>query len=208
MSFMDISFPADIAYGSAGGPKFNTSVITVKSGREKRNINWEYPRIEYNVATGIQDVEELQELIEFFHTVYGKGHSFRFRDKQDYKSCRIQYDPSFDDRSIGTGDGSTVDFQIYKIYQFAGQVGCERKITKPVVDTVLVGVGGSEMTSGWSVDYSTGVITFDSAPADGANITAGFVFDIEARFDTDTLSTNLEDYQIGTTEVPVIELKR
>lgn len=207
MSFINILFPADIAYGSAGGPKFNTSVITIKSGREKRNINWEYPRIEYNVATGIQSVEELQELIEFFHTVYGMGHSFRFRDKQDYKSCRIQNEPSFDDQIIGQGDGTKTEFQLWKTYQFSGQVGCQRKITKPVSGEVYIGVDNSEWSSSyWEVDYTTGIVTFSQAPS--GEVKAGYVYDIEARFDTDSLSTNLEDYQVGTTEVPVIELKR
>ncbi len=207
MSFIDVQFPTDIAYGSAGGPTYNTSVVSIKSGREKRNINWNYPRIEFDVSYGVREMPELESLIAFFHIVQGKGRTFRFKDFSDWKSCKTENTPAFDDQNIGTGDGSTTEFQIYKSYSYSGSVRQSRKITKPVSGTVLVGINGTEQTSGWSVDTSTGVITFDSAPSDGANITAGYEFDIEARFDTDTLSTNLEDYRTGSIEVPVIEVK-
>jgi len=208
MSFLDMRFPTDISYNSAGGPTYNTSVVVVKSGREKRNINWNYPRIEFDVAYGIRAIPQLEELIAFFHIVQGKGRTFRFKDHSDFKSCRTEYAPQFNDQDIGTGDGSTVDFPLYKTYNFGGlQARLSRRITKPVSGTVLVGVDGTEQTSGWSIDYTTGIITFDSAPADGVNITAGYEFDIEARFDTDSLSTNLEQYQAGSIEVPVIEEK-
>ena len=206
MSFIDVLFPTDISEGSEGGPKYNTSVISVKSGRESRNINWDYPRIEYDVVYGVDTMEKLQELIAFFHVAQGKGRTFRFRDHSDRKSCRLEYTISFNDQTIGTGDGSTTQFQLKKTYTFAGISRMSRKITKPVNGTVLAGVGGSETTN-FSVNHTTGVVTFDSAPADGDVITVGYEFDIEARFDVDSLSTRLESYQTGSIDVPVIEEK-
>lgn len=207
MSFVDVRFPTDISYGSAGGPNYNTSVVVIKSGKEKRNVNWNYPRIEFDVSYGVKDYDDLEDLIAFFHIVQGKGRTFRFKDHSDYKSCKTANTPSFDDQVIGTGDGSTTQFQLYKSYSFGGSARQSRKITKPVSGTVLVGIDGTEQTSGWSVDHSTGIITFDSAPSDGAQITAGYEFDMEARFDTDSLSNDLESYRIGSTNVPVIEVK-
>lgn len=207
MSFLDIQFPTNISYGSAGGPRYNTSIVVIKSGKEKRNINWNYPRVEFDVSYGIRGFADLEDLIAFFHIAQGKGYTFRFKDHSDYKSCGVNFVPRYDDQSIGTGDGSTKEFQIYKTYLFGGLQRQSRKITKPVVNTVLVGIDGTEQDSGWSVDNSTGIITFTSAPSNGANVTSGYEFDIEARFDTDTLSTNLEDYNAGSAEVPVIEVK-
>lgn len=206
MSFVNVRFPTDISEGSSGGPKYNTSVISVKSGREKRNINWNYPRIEYDVSYGVDTMEKLQELIAFFHIVQGKGYTFRFKDHTDYKSCRLEKAPSFDDQVIGEGDGTTTEFQLKKTYNFSGASRISRKITKPVSGTVLAGVGGSETTA-FSVDSTTGIITFDNAPADGTTVTVGYIFDLEARFDTDELSTQLESYQTGSIDVPVIEEK-
>ncbi len=207
MSFLDIRFPTDISYGSAGGPSYNTSVVVVKSGREKRNINWNYPRIEFDVAYGIKEFSDLESLIAFFHIVQGKGYTFRFKDFSDFKSCSIENESSFDDQIIATGDGTTTEFQIYKSYSYESSVRQSRKVTKPISSSVSVGINGIEQESGWSVEDTTGIITFNSAPADGASISAGFLFDIEARFDTDSLSTNLEDYKAGSTEVPIIEVK-
>lgn len=206
MAFIDIRFPTNISYGSAGGPKYNTSVIVVKSGREKRNINWNYPRIEFDVSYGILEFSDLENLIAFFHIVQGKGYTFRFKDFSDYKSCNVDTTPSHNDQTITPVGESTTEYQIYKTYSYTTHARQSRKITKPVEGTVCVGIDGTEQTSGWSMDYSTGIITFDSAPGT-ATVTAGYEFDIEARFDTDSLSTNLEDYKAGSTQVPIIEVK-
>lgn len=207
MSFKDIRFPDVLAWGSAGGPRYNTSVVKIKSGKEKRNANWDYPRIEFDVATAIQEMADLESLIAFFHIAQGMAYTFRFRDYSDYKSCQTAGTPLHSDQIIGTGDGDKVEFQLYKTYLYEGEGRLARRITKPTPGTVLVGVNGSEQTSGWTVDTTTGIVTFSSAPASGATITAGYEFDIEARFDTDSLSTSLEQYQLGSTQVPVIEDK-
>ena len=41
--------------------------------------------------------------------------------------------------------------------------------------------------SGWTVDTTTGVVTFTAAPAGGVIVRAGFEFDVPVRFDTDKL---------------------
>ncbi|RYE16938.1 MAG: TIGR02217 family protein, partial [Sphingobacteriaceae bacterium] len=48
-SFKEIRFPEDISYGSSGGPGYSTDIITVNSGAEQRNINWNQARSKYNV---------------------------------------------------------------------------------------------------------------------------------------------------------------
>lgn len=208
MSFIDIQFPTKISYGSGGGPRYDTSIVVIKSGKEKRNINWDYPRIEFDVSYGVRDFDDLEDLIAFFHIVQGKGYTFRFKDHSDYKSCKTAAAPAFADQIIGTGDGNTTQFQLYKTYSYnASATRQSRKITKPVTGTVLIGIDGTEQTSGWGVDSITGIVTFSSAPANGVSITAGYEFDIEARFDSDTLSTDIENYRMGSTDVPIIEVK-
>ena len=39
--FLDISFPPFVARGATGGPGFMTTVVTLGSGAEQRNILWE-----------------------------------------------------------------------------------------------------------------------------------------------------------------------
>lgn len=55
MAFHDVVFPDEIAYGSKGGPKFQTTVVTLGSGVERRNQDWSRVRAEYDVSHGIKD---------------------------------------------------------------------------------------------------------------------------------------------------------
>jgi len=210
--FIDIRFPKNISFGSSGGPGYSTSIITVRSGAESRNANWDYPRCEYDVSYGIKRHTDLIALIDMFHVAKGRAYSFRYWDPLDYKSCRKNETAAFTDQIIGAGDGETVSFQIYKTYDVTGVDGSTiysrvRKITKTVKDTVLVGLDGLQQTSGWSVDDTTGVITFNAAPDDGTVVTAGYEFDVHARFNTDKISAILDNYHLGTIDVDIIEVK-
>ena len=68
---------------------------------------------------------------------------------------------------------------------------------------------GVEQLSGWSVDTTTGVVTFSAAPGAGVAITAGFEFDVPVRFDTDVLDVTLDLERLGSiTSIPLLELRR
>ena len=59
------------------------------------------------------------------------------------------------------------------------------------------------------VDTATGVANFDTAPAEGVAITAGFEFDVPVRFDTDVLDVTLDLERLGSiTSIPLLELRR
>ncbi len=201
-------FPEDISYGSRGGPAWRTTVVESASGAEARNRHWAYPRHEYDVAYGVTSLERLEALLAFFHVVSGRAIGFRYKDWLDYKSCPAAQTPAATDCGIGTGDGAKRQFQLFKAYR-AGSYSRSRKILKPVPGTVRVALNGVEQTSGadYTVDATTGVVTFTTAPAAGAAVTAGFEFDVPVRFDTDRLAINIEDYRTGAAQVPLIELK-
>ncbi|RMD47084.1 MAG: TIGR02217 family protein, partial [Alphaproteobacteria bacterium] len=60
----------------------------------------------------------------------------------------------------------------------------------------------------WEVDVTTGVITFTTAPGDGAEVTAGFEFDVPVRFDTDRISVSVARFRAGEVpSVPVVEIR-
>jgi uncharacterized protein (TIGR02217 family) len=208
-------FPEDISYGSTGGPMYNTDVITVNSGFETRNANWVQSRHEYNVAFGIRTQAYLDELIEYFHAVQGKAIGFRYKDWADYKSCSVTETVAVTDQTIGTGDSTTgsdgtATYQITKTYT-KGSYSVARDITKPVSGTVLVEVNGVTKTESthYTIDYTTGIITFTGSnrPLTGELVKCGYEFDVPVRFDTDTLSINLEMYEHGTVDVPLVELR-
>ena len=68
-------------------------------------------------------------------------------------------------------------------------------------------VDGAEQLGGWSVDTTTGVVTFATAPAEGVAITAGFAFDVPVRFADDRLRVTRATFLAGAAPaVPLIEV--
>ena len=68
-------------------------------------------------------------------------------------------------------------------------------------------VDGVEQTSGWS-HIGLGVIAFDSAPAEGTALTAGYRFDVPVRFAEDVLEVSRATFAAGEVpSVPLVELR-
>ncbi len=198
MAFVETQFPTDIAYGSSGGPEYATDIVASQSGYEQRNIGWSEARARYNVAHGVKTKAQLDALIAFFRARKGRAIGFRFKDWTDYQVTT---------ETLGTGDGSTRNFQLIKHY-ISGAVSEVRTITKPVSGTVNLYKNGLLQTSGVSVDTTTGIVTFATAPASGNTITATFQFDVPVRFDTDRLSATLDAYGVHSwLDIPLVEVR-
>jgi uncharacterized protein (TIGR02217 family) len=196
--FHDVRFPPDISYGASGGPGYSTSVITVASGHERRNSNWQAARGRWNVAHGLKKREQVAALIAFFRARRGRAYGFRFKDWTDFQGLA---------QVIGTGNGSLKTFQLVKNYASGGVIE-SRTITKPVAGTVKVYRNGVLVTSGVTIDTATGIVTFSTAPGSGVIVTADFEFDVPARFDTDQMDLTIETYQLGSWgQVPVVEIR-
>jgi uncharacterized protein (TIGR02217 family) len=115
------------------------------------------------------------------------------------------------DQVIGIGNGSAATFQLVKTY---GSIYAPyaRPIGKPVTGSVRVAVSGSEVAVGtaFTCDTTTGVVTFLAGhiPAASAAITAGFLFDVPVRFDTDYLEVDLSAFAAGAIpKIPLVEIK-
>lgn len=203
MTFHEIQFPTAIAFHSTGGPERKTEIVALGSGYEERNGVWANSRRKYDVGSGVKTLDDIAAVIAFFEARMGQLYAFRLKDFSDFQSCAPSAAVSPTDQPIATGDGTTTVFQLAKTYT-SGPSSWTRKIAKPVAGTVRMAVAGTEATSGWSVDTTTGLVTFASAPANGAAIAAGYEFDTPARFDTDSLAINLANFAAG--EIPSIPL--
>lgn len=199
MAFVEVAFPSDIAYGSAGGPEYSTDIVITHGGHEQRNINWSQARARYNVAHGVKTQSQLGALIAFFRARKGRADGFRFKDWSDYKAVA---------QLIGTGNGSNKIFQLVKTYSSGGVVET-RTIAKPVSGSVNIYIGGVlQAGAAYSLNLATGKITFVTAPADAALISADFEFDVPVRFDTDRLSATLDSYGVNSwNDIPLVEIR-
>jgi len=212
MAFHEVRLPARLAFGSTGGVERRTEIVTLASGFERRNSPWAMGRRRYLIGANLRSLADMAELTAFFEARRGRLYGFRFRDFADFASCAPGGTAVATDQALGLGDGARTGFQLVKAYgdpgSGPGQV-VERVITKPVEGSVRVAVDGVEVSGGgFSVDAATGLVTMAVAPAEGAAVTAGFVFDTPVRFDADRLEMTLESFDAGRmAAVPLIEVR-
>ena len=208
MAFHEVRFPDNISRGARGGPERRTQVVELASGDEERNASWANSRRRYDVAYGIRRADDLAAVVAFFEARNGRLHGFRYKDWADYKSAPPSQAITPTDQQIGTGTGGLQTFQLAKRYASGPQTWV-RTIAKPVTGTVRVALGMVQQMSGWTLDATTGVITFTTAPASGVAIRAGFEFDVPVRFDSDTLDVTLDFERLGSiTSIPLLEIRR
>lgn len=208
MAFHEIRFPDSISRGAKGGPERRTRIVELASGDEERNASWANSRRRYDVSYGVRRADDLAAVVAFFEARNGRLYAFRFKDWSDYKSCLPSAAPAPTDQIIGTGNGSTTTFALTKTYA-SGAQSWARAILKPVVGTVTISLNGIAQGSGWSVNTTTGIVTFAVPPTTGAVIRAGFEFDVPVRFDTDELPVTLDIERTGSIpSIPLIEVRR
>lgn len=184
--FHEVEFPRGISYGSRGGPRFDTQILETDGGHEHRISRLSAPRHEFEVNYGVKRLDDLTTLRTFFIARRGAFFGFRYWDPLDYTtSANHRSTPSHLNQLIGSGNGVQTDFQLTKAYtDDAGS--WTRVIEKPIEGTVKVGLATVNQTSGWTVDVTTGVITFSSPPGVGVAVTAGCEFNVPVRFSKET----------------------
>ncbi len=209
--FHDVRFPLDIALKSRGGPQRKTDVVTLGSVREARNARWARSMRRFDAGYGVKSLAALFAVISFFEERRGMLYGFRFRDRADFKSCAPDATPGPLDQKLGIGDGAQCAFQLSKTYG-AAFAPYARDICKPVAGSVRVAVNGVEKVAGtdFDVDVASGIVTFRNglAPPHDSVVTAGFLFDVPVRFDSDYLEVDFSAFDAGEIpKIPIIEIQ-
>lgn len=209
MGFHEVRFPANLSFGSVGGPERRTEIVTLANGFEERNTPWEHSRRRYDAGVGLRSLDDVEQLIAFFEARRGQIYGFRWKDWSDYKSAAASKPVTALDQGIGTGDGKTRVFQLAKTYR-SGGASYTRPVAKPVEGSVLLAVDRDAKVLGveFTVDAATGLVSFTDPPPRGVAITAGFEFDVPVRFDTDRIQISVASFQAGDVpSVPVLEVR-
>jgi uncharacterized protein (TIGR02217 family) len=211
MAFFECEFPRTIAFKRLGGDGFFTTVNKGFGGQEQRNKNWSQTHAKYTVdltTPGPLTVGRLlfiEQLRAFFDVVSGQGDAFRFYDHVNGKA-RGQI--------IGVGNGALTVFQLTKTSTVGPPGGgltrsYVRNLTKIVDPSVMnyLGVplrrtlniylnGVVQAVNAYTLDATTGLVTFDSAPGGAVVITADCEFDIPVRFNKDQYEPQVEESDI------------
>lgn len=210
-AFHEVLFPLDVALGARGGPERRTEIVTVGSGREERNARWAHSRRRWNAGYGVKSLDALAAVVAFFEERRGRLYGFRWRDRLDHSSAAPGVESLHEDQVLGLGDGERASFQLVKTYGSA-HAPYQRPITKPVAGSVKIAIDAAEMTEGveFDSDAATGLVVFRAGfePGEGAVVTAGFLFDVPARFDSDFLEVDLAAFAAGEIpSIPIAEIR-
>lgn len=214
MAFEEILFPNVFTVITGGGPRFVTFRTETRSGAETAVSVRNFPKFSWNGSASNITQAKFEELLSFFVGRLGSFNGFRFNDPRDYligRSVRGVEAP------VATSQLTTTAFQIVRPYTY-GAMTVNVPIYKIVADSLtnIISIGENstvrvyqadgvtEVTSGWSVNVTTGVIIFAVAPGYVPKVSCEFHWPV--RFDTDELPTTYTDFIIGANSVTLKQI--
>lgn len=175
-------------------PRWSTDLQQVDSGAERANQRWEHPLHTFILPDAIRVHATFEGIHDQWLAMRGPLHTFPFRDPLDFASVGLTQ-PNFvptitgSDQQIGVGNNVVKSFQLSKTYARGSQT-YTRNIFHPVASTVLITFDNLDPATispsfAWEVDRLTGIVLFEDAPPSGVVIRAGFLYDVEVRFESD-----------------------
>jgi uncharacterized protein (TIGR02217 family) len=195
-----MTFPIDAVYlnanvlaGSVWGLEDKAPIVEADNGTVSGNPRWPHRRRSWVLSWALDDTDEIETLFE----VNGNSRGFRFiatHRERDYIAT---------DQLIGTGNGSATQFQL-TLTAFTQSTdsppavvwSAVRNIYYPLAGTVVIYLDGTP-TAAFSVNTSTGIVTMNSPPSNGVEVTADFHWAWPVRFTSDkfdiTVNTNHEE---------------
>lgn len=182
----NVRLPTEVEEGAVGGPRFKVEQQIAMSGRQQRIQHWDQALGEWDISYPLRERADLIEaVLNLFYARGGPELAFRFKDWADFE---------FADVLIGTGDGSTDTFQLFKTYTDTVRT-YTYTIYLPVSGTVEIAVNGvtKTETTHYTINYSTGVVTFTGGniPTAGQPIRASGEFDRSVIFADDQLKISM-----------------
>ncbi|MCA8949439.1 MAG: DUF2460 domain-containing protein [Planctomycetes bacterium] len=183
MSYHDVELPDDFQYGSQFGAGFATTPQETASGHQYQIARQAAPRHRMRLRKELLDRNQLAVLKTFALARRGALHTWKVKDWSDFTTAENGTDaPTSLDVILGSGDGSRQAFQLVKTYAESDPGELDRVIELPVAATLLVAENGTPTTA-YTLTSPGGIITFNTAPAIGVVVTAGFEFRVPVRFD-------------------------
>jgi uncharacterized protein (TIGR02217 family) len=193
-------------------PTFSTEIQSSLAGREVRVQNFQNPIWEFTMAYEYllndprsRDENEqtpLETLVGFFLARGGQFDDFLLNESD--LTQRLE-DSVYSGQPIGTGDGTTKNFQLVR--NFGGFL---ETCQNPANQSATVYVSGRTpvlQVQGTDYTISLGLVTFTSAPANGAAITADFAFLHRVRFDIGSSRSSKEGIEFSNFYYNLYECK-
>jgi uncharacterized protein (TIGR02217 family) len=193
MAFFEVEFPRQISFSSTGGSAWNTTINEGFSGFEQRNRNWANSRAKFQIHLAGKAQTYFAQVYAFYLNVGGMADAFRFYWPLD---CSATAQPIY----TSTGLTNPV-VQLVKTYT-TGSRTYTRTIKKPITGSVTDFQGNTlpntlkiydnatlkTLTTHYTVDNATGLVSFLYTITTGNIITADFQFHYPVRFNVDDMT--------------------
>lgn len=161
---------------------------------------WERVRRQWTVSWGQEGEDTIENLFEI--QKHDRGFLFIPPRLRDYAATG----------DLGTGDGSTAAFQLKRTvtsgarsFSYAIKYPLNDLMTPVRDDAAVIQVFVDDvLNTDWTLG-SLGMITFDSAPADGAAVTASFQFATPVRWVSERLDISLRTKNVTEIRSAVLE---
>ena len=221
----NVVFDPRVSQGARGGPGFFTTLVPSTSGYEKSFANWAAGRCKFNVGHVLESRTKLAYVISFLRCRQGRAYGFLFRDPTDFYagmvwSANVLTASAVPEILPVVGDGATTVFQLTKSYSDSA-VTVSRTIRRPILTDYTTGANVApiiyqKLAGVWTVisganytlDATTGLVTFTVAPANTVQIGWAGQFYVPVRFDVDELDVTLEAAGVGEWQsIPLVEVK-
>ena len=196
----------------SGGPEGSTTIVTSPfSGVSQRNVNRLDRLRRYSINTALLTQQQLNNLRQFWECRDAYARGFLMRDMTEFWASAdgSPQTPIATPTVFGTGDGSTVNFGLYKTYS-SGGVTRTRRIIKPISGTVSIYKNAvlQTLTTHYTIDHTTGIVTFVTAPGNGLSLTWSGRFFTPVRFETDVFNAEMSDALTGLSYqgLPMLEI--
>jgi uncharacterized protein (TIGR02217 family) len=205
--FLEERFPIDARLGANYNEGYGVETARdPRTGYSYRRLRAAQPEMAFTLQFLLETGDLRERVLALYHRAYAALAGFRVRNIDDYSSNGNTGTPAATDQTLES-ISSTV-YQLQKEYGAGAtplSIGLPvRTVYKPVSGSVKIAVGGVEQLSGWSVDTTTGRVTFESPP--GGAVTGGFYFDVPCRFSEKFDINHIAHHYRGTGTINLVEL--
>jgi len=163
--FLEESLPISVRMGASYSDEYTVEITQTANGSEYRRLTHPYPRRIWNVMYTQQTADLWSQVLALYHRAYGMFAGFRVKAMDDFSTASRTGTPTATDQTLQVITTGTV-YQLQVAYGSGGTplgIGTPyRTIFKPVASTTKVAIGSLEqtVTTMWSVDTTTGRVTF------------------------------------------------
>lgn len=184
--FLETRIAGTVSFGSSYSDEYAVEIVRTASGARFSRLRHGYPvrRFRLDFREPLSDMWE--DIVSLYHSVRGQYAGFRVKAVDDFTTAA-------DGRSAPTKDDQPLAYVSSGIYQLQKAYGLVspvlgigrpvRTIYKPVTGTTLIAKNGVLLSSGVTVNTTTGRVTISPAPSHPADvITGGCEFDIPVAF--------------------------